>query len=153
MDRLTIFDLDGTLSDCAHRQYLLDRSPREWNTWNALSWMDTPFPHMQFLFGLLQASGHTAIWSGRCQGRNGEIMEWTIDWLRKHYDMSDSVSLRMRPHLDHREDDVLKQEWLDELLAINPDRSRLLVFEDRDRMVRMWRRNGIACLQVADGNF
>jgi len=28
-----------------------------------------------------------------------------------------------------------------------------MVFDDRDKVVNMWRENGIPCLQVAPGNF
>jgi len=28
-----------------------------------------------------------------------------------------------------------------------------VVFDDRDRVVKMWRENGIRCFQVAEGNF
>jgi hypothetical protein len=28
-----------------------------------------------------------------------------------------------------------------------------LVFDDRSRVVEMWRKNGIKCFQVAEGNF
>jgi hypothetical protein len=58
----------------------------------------------------------------------------------------------MRPIGDSRPDDVLKQEFLDRMLIV--DRERLVaVFDDRDKVVAMWRRNGIACFQVAPGNF
>ena len=34
------------------------------------------------------------------------------------------------------------------------DRARLvMVFDDRDRVVNMWRRNGVVCAQVAPGDF
>jgi hypothetical protein len=29
----------------------------------------------------------------------------------------------------------------------------MAVFDDRDKVVAMWRRNGVACFQVAEGNF
>ena len=37
---------------------------------------------------------------------------------------------------------------------ITTDKERLVaVFEDRDRMVKMWRAAGVPCFQVADGEF
>jgi hypothetical protein len=49
-------------------------------------------------------------------------------------------------------DDQLKESWLK---AMSPeDRARLVMtFDDRDRVVAMWRRNGVVCAQVAPGDF
>jgi hypothetical protein len=59
--------------------------------------------------------------------------------------------LRMRPVGDYRDDAVLKEQWLNEarVLGKAPD----IVFDDRQRVVDMWRRNGITCCQVAPGDF
>lgn len=62
------------------------------------------------------------------------------------------VHLRMRQQGRYIADDELKQTWL--LDAIHNRRWRPdIVFDDRDRVVNMWRRNGIQCLQVAPGDF
>ena len=57
----------------------------------------------------------------------------------------------MRRTKDYRSDDIVKKEMLDEMRAIgyNPT----LVFDDRDRVVKMWRENGLRCFQVAEGDF
>jgi len=58
----------------------------------------------------------------------------------------------MRRSGDFTPDDVLKKQWLDSMLP--EDRERLVcVFDDRDRVVKMWRDNGVTCLQVAPGEF
>jgi len=36
---------------------------------------------------------------------------------------------------------------------INQGHSILCVFDDRDKVVKMWRENNIACFQVEYGNF
>ena len=37
---------------------------------------------------------------------------------------------------------------------IPPERNRLTaVFDDRDKVVQMWRENGVPCFQVAKGDF
>ena len=48
-------------------------------------------------------------------------------------------------------DDVLKKEWLDQETAAGHE--VMCVFDDRDKVVKMWRENGISCFQVAEGNF
>lgn len=48
-------------------------------------------------------------------------------------------------------DDKLKKLWLDDL--INDGYDIMCVFDDRDKVVKMWRENGIACFQVNYGSF
>jgi hypothetical protein len=59
--------------------------------------------------------------------------------------------LWMRPAGDYRDDSIIKSELLDQILAAGykPE----LVFDDRDRVVSMWREREIPCFQVAPGNF
>lgn len=58
----------------------------------------------------------------------------------------------MRQAGDYTADDVLKKQWLDAMLI--DDRRRLVaVFDDRDRVVQMWRNAGVTCFQVASGEF
>ena len=60
--------------------------------------------------------------------------------------------LMMRDEGDHSADDDLKKRWLDSMLI--DDRNRLVAaFDDRDRVVKMWRDNDVACFQVAPGDF
>ena len=50
-------------------------------------------------------------------------------------------------------DDELKQHWLDTLFPDDKKNGILCVFDDRQKVVDMWRRNGVTCFQVDDGNF
>ena len=50
-------------------------------------------------------------------------------------------------------DDKLKKEWLDELFPFPNALDIVCVFDDRDKVVKMWRDNGLTCMQVAPGNF
>ena len=84
-----------------------------------------------------------------CTGREEFYREVTHNWLEK-YGVSYDLML-MRRTKDYRSDDIVKKEMLDEMRAIgyNPT----LVFDDRDRVVKMWRENGLRCFQVAEGDF
>ena len=89
-------------------------------------------------------------------GRSDEVRDKTVAWLAQHTNFMswelDGPLLQMRPAMDHRPDDELKKQWLDAMLV--DDRRRLVaVFDDRDRVVQMWRANGAACFQVANGGF
>jgi hypothetical protein len=87
------------------------------------------------------------IWSGRC----ASVRKKTEKWLEK-YDIRYS-ELKMRPIGDSTPDDELKERWLDEYLKLDPNKlegtkySRKdpieFVFDDRPKVVRMWRHRGI----------
>ena len=58
----------------------------------------------------------------------------------------------MRRAGDFTPDEVLKRKWYEELGS--HDKARLVaVFDDRDKVVAMWRSIGVACFQVAPGKF
>ncbi len=61
--------------------------------------------------------------------------------------------LHMRPTDDYHhymKDSDLKQMWLDTLI----DKDNVFaVFDDRNQVVDMWRKNGLTVFQVADGDF
>ena len=50
-------------------------------------------------------------------------------------------------------DDKLKQGWLDDLWPDDKKDNIVCVFDDRDKVVQMWRENGLNCFQVAEGAF
>jgi hypothetical protein len=79
------------------------------------------------------------IWSGRCESVKGK----TIDWLKMHFtrDIDWNENIKMRPIGDNTPDDQLKERWLDE--AIAEGKKIDMVFDDRPKVVRMWRRRGI----------
>ena len=80
-------------------------------------------------------------------GRSDATIHTTKLWLNKHKVPFDII--KMRPVKDFTPDDVLKQNWLN---VIGKD-NVLCTFDDRNKVVDMWRQNGIDCFQVADGNF
>ena len=55
--------------------------------------------------------------------------------------------LKMRPIGDSTPDDVLKERWLDEALAQGKNID--FVFDDRPKVIRMWRRRGIFVFNCA----
>jgi hypothetical protein len=52
---------------------------------------------------------------------------------------------------DNRKDSVVKEEIFNE--HIKPNFIVEFVLDDRNQVVEMWRKLGLTCLQVADGNF
>ena len=95
------------------------------------------------------------IWSGRSES----VREKTMDWLDHHvscdgdYSNFESRNLKMRPIGDNTPDDELKERWLDE--AIADGKTIGFVFDDRPKVVSMWRRRGIFVFNCCqhDGEF
>ena len=64
--------------------------------------------------------------------------------------------LKMRPTghpFKWMPDDKLKKHWLDLLFEGEKKNDILCVFDDREKVVKMWRENGVDCFQVAEGKF
>ena len=151
-----IFDLDGTLALIEHRRHFVEGEKKDWPAFFAACIDDKPNWPVIAIFRALRKSGAEIwIWSGR----SDEVKKETIEWLRKYELMSNAPacfyspeSFKMREKGDHRPDTSLKYGWLAELEP--PERGRIAaVFDDRDRLVEMWRNAGIPCLQVAKGDF
>lgn len=144
---LIVFDLDGTLADCTHRLHLIQGPKKDFDAFDALCMFDKPVPHMlELYYALYFSHAHSIeIWTGR----SDIVREETERWLTKFGVLS---LVRMRSERDHTRDVELKESWLllDKRLGLQAPG---LVFEDRQRVVDMWRRNGITCCQVAKGDF
>jgi hypothetical protein len=72
----------------------------------------------------------------------------TLKWLLENKLNGD---LYMRPEGDHRNDAIIKEEIYNKYIKDKFDVE--FVLDDRLRVVEMWRRIGLRCLQVAPGNF
>lgn len=140
-----VFDLDGTLADCRHRLRFIQTAPVDWDSFYHDAVYDTPVDPLRYVYwGLWRQKIKIEIWTGRPE----RIRVLTRNWLDR-YGLPHS-RLRMRENDDHRPDYELKEDWL---LSLETWDRPTLVFEDRDRVVEMWRRNGVQCCQVAKGDY
>lgn len=100
----------------------------------------------------LYASGNDVrIWSGRGAEARGKTLMWLHAWTRIPLITLERIVL-MRPEADTTPDHQLKKAWYNKLSP--QEKQRLCaVFDDRKKVVDMWREMGIACFQVAEGNF
>jgi hypothetical protein len=138
-----IADLDGTLALVEHRRHHISGGRRNWQAFFEACDRDLPNPPVVETLLALDRAGHRIeIWSGR----SDQVRAKTERWLEGHG--LGRFPLRMRRAGDNTPDDILKQGWLQALDA-PPD----MVLDDRQKVVDMWRRNGIVCLQVAPGDF
>jgi hypothetical protein len=81
-------------------------------------------------------------------GRKDICRNDTIVWLELCG--FDDFELHMRRADDNRPDEIVKKEIYEK--HIYPRKVRW-VFDDRNKVVKMWRELGLTCLQVADGDF
>jgi len=158
---IVVFDLDGTLADCEHRiglvKKLSDGKKPDWDEFFRRCVDDKPIWPVIEVMKAMSYQGHwVEIWSGRSE----VVMEETKQWLARHGMALAGVEgswggykyrrLRMRPKGNYTPDHQLKAQWFEE---VDQDWRPQLVFDDRKRLVDMWRSKGVICAQVAEGEF
>lgn len=141
-------DLDGTL--CIHNgrtAFEYDKIPS-----------DKCDHRLKYLIELYIEAGIEVIFlSGR--EKIGDCEKLTKEWLKKNITSTKrklsaevpTYTLVMRECGDHRPDDIVKAELFEKHIEgqFNP----ICVYDDRDKVVKMWRDRGILCNQVYYGNF
>jgi predicted kinase len=163
-----ICDIDGTLSDPSHRLHYVKNpnkcdcgaltkeqciqdgckaqafKPR-WDRFHAEVNKDKPKSTIIRLLQNLYYHYNVLIVSGRSPEHGCGIA--TEQWLDQHE--IPYHHLFMRAGGDYRPDYEHKQQILDLL----PKERIAFVLDDRQQVVDMWRKNGLICLQVAEGAF
>lgn len=147
---VVIFDLDGTISLCEHRRKFITNGNKDWDKFYSECVHDLPNKPVIEILNLLSRNIYMIL---IISGRSEKVRTETEKWLKNHHVMYDY--LFMRPIADYTPDEVLKPILLEkaklqlELL----DSDIVCIFDDRDKVVNMWRKKGFTCFQVADGNF
>jgi hypothetical protein len=166
---MIIFDLDGTLADCEHRRHFVDprKNPDvlpiyakpfdyvnikdgkiwkpDYEAFNRACFCDTPIDATSQIYDDLGVYHEIQIWSGRCES----VRDRTVTWLYENIPYGGEI-LRMRPIGDSTPDEQLKEKWLDELLD---QRKKVeFVFDDRPKVIEMWRRRGIFVFNCAQND-
>lgn len=150
MNKTIIVDLDGTLALNKHRFYLIDKSlgkKVDWTSYFEACDQDLPNTAVIETIKALKSTGHQIhIFSAR-----GDIVrDKTIQWLKVYGVPYDKLTLRKMD--SYTPDEVLKKQWLIEYYPDYKD-DVSCVFDDRDKVVKMWRSLGLTCFQVAEGDF
>jgi hypothetical protein len=149
MKNIILCDLDGTLADIKHRRHFVENGNKQWAEFHAACIHDTPIESViEIIEAIIYAwHGHIELWV--VSGRSDAVYFETVTWLNTHDIKYDK--LLMRKAGDNTPDDMLKESWVTSGL-IPLDRVHS-VFDDRSRVVAMWRRLGLTCFQVAPGDF
>jgi predicted kinase len=134
-ERCVCVDIDGTLAkNEGHRSFydytkVLGDSPN----YPVISVVSTLFLHGYRIIIL--------------SGREDSCREDTIKWLEKYNIEYDS--LHMRPTGDMRDDTVIKREIFER--EVKPRYVPMAVFDDRPKVVRMWKNLGLFVFDCGDG--
>ncbi len=141
---MVIVDMDGTLADVTHRlHHIRGGRKKNWKRFFEGMDADPPSPVVVEWVRNLSPDYEVVIVSGRPEAYGDR----TIAWLRRHHIPFSHIL--MRRDGDHRPDHIVKQEILDTL----PKQAIAFVIDDRNSVCDMCRRNGLRCIQVAEGNF
>lgn len=168
-----IFDLDGTLANINVRRSMSYKKDGNlnWGIFNDPENIQFDLPNEAVInaYKLYQNSGHRMIiFSGRSSATKEKTIEWlesngiTFDKLYMRPDEKEEVSqLSFKfpgfsikpPDIRYIPDDDLKLKWLKEEFPGDKIKNLVCTYDDRDKVVNMWRENGITCFQVDYGDF
>lgn len=146
MTKVIVFDIDGTLANIEHRRSFVATKPKNWKAFNAGIVNDTPHEDIVDLAVLFWQQDDIVV---LCSGRGEEQRDVTEQQM--HTFGVSYAKLYMRPAKDHRPDDIIKVELLQQIRSEfgNP----YLWFDDRSRVVNAIRAEGVRVLQVCAGDF
>jgi hydroxymethylpyrimidine pyrophosphatase-like HAD family hydrolase len=149
-----IFDLDGTLALIDKRRAMSAKPNGKihWGIFFDPKNIATDEPHIPVIetFKALQAAGHNCV---VFSGRGAATRSATEAWLDAHG--IKPTLMKMRPINSFTPDEILKKDWLTDIEVEHgiTKADILCIFDDREKVVNMWREEGLTCLQVAPGNF
>lgn len=143
-----IADMDGTLTDPSHRRHLVTRPDPDWKAFYDRQGNDTVCQPVVVAYHAMCEL--PAISAGIIvSARPSKYRKVTELWLTFNRIRADR--LYMRGEKDKRKDEKVKRDLL---VQVRRDGFEpYCVFDDRNRVVDMWRAEGLTCFQVAAGNF
>lgn len=149
-----IFDMDGTLADIKHRLHfikppegLVNGFKKNWDAFNAAMHDDEP---KEDIVNLLRSMHDMDYNIAIVTGRQERYRKDTESWL--HLNLIPYHMLIMRATDDMRSDFIIKEELYEDYFTLT-ERKVLFVVDDRDAVVKMWRRMGLTCLQCQEGDY
>ena len=166
--KTVIFDLDGTLAniDVRRDKSLKPNGKLNWDIFAApdsiMNW-DTPNVPVIKMAQLFKKDGFKIV---IFSGRNDRGFFATRDWLKIHNVPFDLLVMRpdkfqskawpiahgnpATPDMRFMPDEILKKAMLDTF--VNKD-NVFCVFDDRKKVVDMWRQEGLTCFEVDEAHF
>jgi hypothetical protein len=139
MSNVIVFDLDGTLANLDHRLNLVRTKKPNWDKFYERCVYDEVNEWCKQMMNALFAQQYTIfIVSARPETYRKETEEWLYS-----KGVNYSKLVMVRGSRDSTGDADLKRAWLKEFGKENI----LFAVDDRQRVVDMWRQEGVVCLQ------
>ncbi len=148
MEKQTIiFDVDGTIADVEHRRHFVTQKPADWKSFKEETVNDTPVQWVVDIAKRFIAQGDdVAFFSARNESQRGITETQISEWIGNGH-----KGLFLRPDGDFRPDEEFKSDLADKFEEFGGKID--LVFDDRNKVVDMWRTRGTPVVQVAEGDF
>lgn len=146
MKKTVIFDVDGTIADVEHRRHFVNGN-NDWDSFRKETVNDTPVQWVCDIAKRFIAQGdEVAFFSARNESERDITEKQISDWIGDGH-----KGVFLRPDGDFTPDDVFKSELADKFIDMGGKID--LIFDDRQKVVNMWRDKGFTVVQVADGDF
>jgi len=142
-----VFDVDGTLMDINHRRHHVEQKPKDFEAFRKDMIHDTPNEDVVMMAKVLREAGHRIIIAtGRLEDdvplTRRQLVDAGVSW--------DAMFFRTKND-EFKPDSEIKEKFIARMKAdgFNPT----MAFDDRQKVVDMWRRNGLRVFQVDKGDF
>lgn len=144
--KIVAVDLDGTLANIDHRAHFVRSKSPDWDAFYKACPGDTA---NLWCVRLIEALAPTVgvrlmIVSARSKAVEQETKDWLNNKLSAFF-RGDVELVMLREDGDHTEDTELKRRWL---ASVGGAPAVLFAVDDRQKVVDMWRREGVVCLQA-----
>lgn len=148
MEKQTIiFDVDGTIADVEHRRHHVTQRPTDWKSFKEQTRFDTPVEWVCDIAKRHIARGDDVAFFSARNEEQRSLTEAQIEaWIGLGH-----KGLFLRPDGDFRPDEEFKSDLADKFEEFGGKID--IVFDDRNKVVDMWRARGTTCVQVAEGDF
>ena len=147
--KVVIFDVDGTIADCEHRRKYVDGTLgyTDWKKFRAETRFDTPVEWVCDIAKRFITQGDdVAFFSARNESERVITEQQISKWIGDGH-----KGLFLRPNDSYEPDEVFKANLADKFEELGGKID--LVFDDRNKVVDMWRNRGTTVVQVAEGDF
>lgn len=141
--RAIIVDIDGTLCNLEHRLHHISNKPKNWQKFYESMHLDKPKEDVISIIRTLDAYYTVLFLTGRPEKYRAQTLNWLKNNVLNYVEDSE---LFMRQTNDSRQDNIIKKEIYEKQIA--PKYEVTAIFEDRTRVVDMWRKLKLTCFQV-----